>query len=199
MTGAAPGALRPWAQGGTPEVVPKTLEVAGDEEGSPAHTSLPWGHLWFWTSASRSEGRTFQGLHPQPHPKGLWCFVTAALGSEYKVLAAPTGPQSLAWKARPGLAPSPILLSLLPGLTQGPSVPSGATASVVPGWVSYPKDPWEASASPHPGTLLPRRGQEGEVRRAALSSSPAPSCLWALLLWVPQHQAWAVGGFARLE
>ena len=49
MTGAAPGAPWPRAQGWTPELVPKTLEAAGDEEGSPAHTGA-LGPPWFWTS-----------------------------------------------------------------------------------------------------------------------------------------------------
>lgn len=127
----------------------------------PLHTHVPWGHLGFGLRASRSEGQDLSVVlsTPSPTPR-VWCFVTAALGSEYKVLAAPTGPQSLAWKARPGLAPPPFSCPCFPGWTQGPSVPSGSNSLSRPRLgVSEPEGPMGAGigASPHPGTLLPRR------------------------------------------
>lgn len=60
---------------------------------------------WLWTSGLQTRGAA-------PFccckPPSLWCFVTAALGNEYKVIAMSAGHWSLAWKAHPGLTPSPL-------------------------------------------------------------------------------------------
>lgn len=137
----------------------------------PLHTQVPWGHLGFGLRASRSEGQYFSVVlsTPSPTPR-VWCFVTAVLGSEIKVLAAPTGPQSLAWKARPGLTPPLFSCPCVPGWTQGPSVPSGSSSLSRPRLgVSEPKGPMGAvtGTGPHSGTLLPSRPGE-----RALQSSP---------------------------
>ena len=49
MTGAAPGAPAAKSPGMDTRDCPQTLEAAGDEEGSPAHTGA-LGPPWFWTS-----------------------------------------------------------------------------------------------------------------------------------------------------
>lgn len=155
---------------------PQTPEAAGGKEAPPPPPQIRGSTApltpWLWTSGLQTRGEV-------PFccckPPSLWCFVTAALGNEYKVIGMSAGHWSLAWKAHPGLTPIPALLSVLQGWTRSPPVPSGSSSLRRPFQVCV-SEPRKSShgTSPHPGT--PAAGGEGGLHPAAPSSSLTPSC-----------------------